>query len=109
MRRFIIMVIGFILIAIFLVISIALINGKLSFLVASYNTMDVVEKINYDEKKLCRNAGIELLLADIIFIIVMILINTDYGNSHAVAIDLIAAIGIVALTFSKIILTRKRK
>ncbi|GFZ29538.1 hypothetical protein CSC2_00640 [Clostridium zeae] len=103
------MVIGSILITIFLVISIALIKGRLSFLVASYNTMDVVEKTNYDEKKICKNAGIELLSADIVLIIVMILLNTDYGNSHSTSIGLIATVIIVTLTFGNVILTQKRK
>ncbi|MBK1811169.1 DUF3784 domain-containing protein [Clostridium sp. YIM B02505] len=103
------MVIGFILITIFLAISIALINGKLSFLVIGYNTIDEVDKTNHDEKKLCKNAGLELLSLDLVLIIVMILLNTDYGNSHAVAIDLIATIVIVVLTVGNIILTQKNK
>lgn len=101
------MIIGFILITFFLAISIALINGKLSFLVAGYNSMDELEKTKYDEKKVCRKTGIELLLVDIVLIIVTFLLYTDYGKEHSATIGLIAAVVIVTLIFGNVLLTQK--
>lgn len=43
--------------AICAVLSIILLSGRGSFLIAGYNTADKEEKARYDEKKLCRVSG----------------------------------------------------
>ncbi|GFP75839.1 DUF3784 domain-containing protein [Clostridium fungisolvens] len=103
------MIMGFILIAFFLAVSIALINGKLSFLVDGYNSVNELDKNKYDERKVCKETGFELLFADIVLMVVMVLLNTDYGKSHSAAIGLISAVIIVALTFGNVLITRKNK
>ncbi len=46
----------------FLVISLFLLNGKGSWLIAGYNTASQEERDKYNEKKLCRAVGILCLL-----------------------------------------------
>lgn len=59
------MIVGWILAAIFFIMSILLICGKGSWLIAGYNTASKEEKEQYDKKKLCRAMGIFLLLITI--------------------------------------------
>ena len=49
----------------FLALSILFLLGKGSFLIAGYNTSSKAEKAKYDEKKICRYAGIAMLIASI--------------------------------------------
>lgn len=49
----------------FLALSILFLLGKGSFLIAGYNTSSKAEKAKYDEKKICRYAGIAMLMASI--------------------------------------------
>lgn len=51
------------------VVSIVLLSGKGSFLIAGYNTAPAEEKAKYDEKKLCRIMGAGLLLVSIIIVV----------------------------------------
>lgn len=46
-----------ILVAAFAVLSIVLLSGKGSFLIAGYNTSSQKEKSNFNEKRLCRVVG----------------------------------------------------
>lgn len=46
-----------ILTAVFAVLSVVLLSGRGSFLIAGYNTADKEEKAKYDEKRLCRVMG----------------------------------------------------
>jgi hypothetical protein len=56
-----------IVIVVMLVMSITLLMGKGSFLIAGYNTATVEEKAKYNEELLCRIIGAGLLLISIIF------------------------------------------
>ena len=57
----------FLISAVFLfILSIPLVMGKLSNLIAGYNTMNAKEKAKYNELKLCRLVGLTLILASII-------------------------------------------
>lgn len=49
-------------VAIFAILSIVLLLGKGSFLIAGYNTANSQEKARYNEKKLCQVIGIGMLL-----------------------------------------------
>ena len=53
---------GIILFIIFLIVSLLLLMGKGSFLIAGYNTASAKEKAQYNEKKLCRIVGVGLLI-----------------------------------------------
>lgn len=53
---------GIILFIIFLIVSLLLLMGKDSFLIAGYNTASAKEKAQYNEKKLCRIVGVGLLI-----------------------------------------------
>ncbi|RXI44978.1 hypothetical protein DP145_12600 [Clostridium tetani] len=55
------MLIAWIVVGIFTILSITLLLGKGSFLIAGYNTSSKEEKEQYNEKKLCRAMGIMLL------------------------------------------------
>lgn len=48
--------------AFLLILGIVLCTGHGSWLIAGYNTMKKEEKENYDKKKLCRGAGIFILI-----------------------------------------------
>ena len=52
-----------------LIISISLLMGKGSFLIAGYNTASAEEKARYDKEKLCRVVGLGLLLISIMLMI----------------------------------------
>lgn len=56
------MIIGWIIVGIFIILSVVLISGRGSWLIAGYNTASEEEKEKYDEKKLCRAVGVMLLL-----------------------------------------------
>lgn len=53
---------GLVISIIFLIISILLLMGKGSFLIAGYNTASEKEKAKYNEKKLCRIVGLGFLV-----------------------------------------------
>ncbi|MGV8907020.1 MAG: DUF3784 domain-containing protein [Acetobacterium sp.] len=67
------MIILWIVVIIFIAMTIYLISGRGGWLIAGYNTSSSEEKINYDEKKLCRGVGIfimipcDLLLISLLF------------------------------------------
>ncbi|WP_051931995.1 DUF3784 domain-containing protein [Clostridium sp. KNHs214] len=74
------MIIAWIVAAICGIISIFILCGKGSWLVAGYNIMSKEEKAQYDEKKVCRLTGILML---IITILIVILIQiTEYGSRN---------------------------
>ncbi|MEG0978608.1 MAG: DUF3784 domain-containing protein [Oscillospiraceae bacterium] len=56
-------------VAIFAVLSILLLMGKGSFLIAGYNTSSQAEKAQYDEKKLCRVMGIGMLIITLLLLV----------------------------------------
>ncbi|WP_138204112.1 DUF3784 domain-containing protein [Haloimpatiens lingqiaonensis] len=80
------------------IISIFLLCGKGSWLVAGYNTMSKEEKAQYDEKKVCRLTGILML---IITILIVILIQiTEYGtrnNSQSIISNAALAFGFIVI------------
>ncbi|MDD6348007.1 MAG: DUF3784 domain-containing protein [Lachnospiraceae bacterium] len=55
--------------AVLLLLSLVLIFGKGSWLIAGYNTSTKEEKARYDEKKLCRVVGIGLLVITILIMV----------------------------------------
>ncbi len=57
---------GWVLVGILAVLSIVLLMGKGSFLIAGYNTASKQEKEKYDVKKLCRVVGAGFLIITII-------------------------------------------
>jgi preprotein translocase subunit SecG len=62
-------IIVIVLACIFLVISIFMLFGKGSWMIAGYNTASDKEKEQYDKKKLCRMTGITLLVVSILLFI----------------------------------------
>ena len=96
----------------FLVISLFLLNGKGSWLIAGYNTASQEERDKYNEKKLCRAVGILCLLCCLLMCILAWLgyrVETGkmaenemlpYGLGFA-AVILVAAIAIVVYSNTK--------
>lgn len=94
------MIVGWIVVIIFFIMSVILLSGKGAFLIAGYNTKSKEEKEQYDEKKLCRAMGVTLFLITIataflnivntnsfavlyaIFIIVLVIANAIYTNAR---------------------------
>ena len=61
--------------AVLLLLSLVLIFGKGSWLIAGYNTSTKEEKARYDEKKLCRVVGIGLLVITVLTTVSTLLQN----------------------------------
>lgn len=68
--------IEYIVIALFGAMSILLLMGKGSWLIAGYNTGSKEEKAKYDEKKLCRSMGV-MMLSITLVICLMSYVDTD--------------------------------
>ena len=62
------------------VLSVLLLSGRGGVLVAGYNTMEEAEKARYDERKICRRAGLSLLLIDLGLLAVGILLACDLAD-----------------------------
>lgn len=103
------MIVGWIIVGIMAAMSVFLISGRGGWMVAGYNTMEKEEKMKYDEKKVCRSAGISLLIVDILFIVLLIVIQTDFGKRHILGVSLIAAFIIIVFAITSCILTEKNK
>ncbi|BDR72584.1 Domain of uncharacterised function (DUF3784) [Clostridium tetani] len=75
------MLIAWIVVGIFAILSITLLLGKGSFLIAGYNTSSKEEKEQYNEKKLCRAMGVMLLSLTIttILLITNKIMSSYYG------------------------------
>ena len=56
--------------ALFVILSIVLISGRGSWLIAGYNTASKEEKAKYDEKKLCRINGIGILVIAVLILVI---------------------------------------
>lgn len=52
-----------IIVILFLLIGIYMLTGRGGFLIAGYNTLPAEQKEKYDEKRLCRFAGVMVILA----------------------------------------------
>lgn len=57
----------------FLIIGIAMLRGKGSFLIAGYNTAPEEERAKYDEKKLCKSTGTVCIICAIMVAIMGVL------------------------------------
>jgi hypothetical protein len=67
------MIIWWILVILFLAITIYLISGRGGWLVAGYNTSSKEEKVKYNEKKLCRGLGVFIMIpCDLVLISLML-------------------------------------
>lgn len=71
--------IGWIVPIVFLALSIFLLCGRGSWLIAGYNAFSKEEKKNVDEKRLCREVGILLLVLAIIKIINQV-VSVDFPD-----------------------------
>ena len=76
------------------ILSIPLVMGKLSNLIAGYNTMNAKEKAIYNELKLCRIVGLTLILASIILF---------FGAYHVISFDTTIILGITEIGLGIII------
>lgn len=103
------MIIGWIIVGLMTIMSIVLLSGRGGWMVAGYNTMDKTEKAKYDEKKVCKGAGIELLVVDIAMAVLLLIMNTDFGVKHILSIALIFAFGIIVFAITSVMLTGKNK
>ena len=81
-----------IIIVLFLVMSILFLCGKGSFLIAGYNTASAQQKLKYDEKKLCRvmGVGMSVMTLSLIFLA----LNEDIGQ-YIFAVGFIAGLAII--------------
>lgn len=82
---------------IFVVLTIVLLTGRGSFLVAGYNTLSEKEKEGFDKKKVSRQAGWLLLIIDIPIITLNIL---DYLNKMK---DIYAIITLIYIILAVVI------
>lgn len=75
------MLLAWIVVGIFAILSITLLLGKRSFLIAGYNTSSKEQKEQYNEKKLCRAMGVMLLSLTIatILLITNKIMSSYYG------------------------------
>lgn len=88
--------------SIFLLLSIVLISGHGSGLIAGYNTATKEEKLKYDEKKLCRTVGMGMVIIAVLFFIMGLLENVlpfyfAYISLGVIIVDVVVII-IVANT-----------
>lgn len=68
--------------AIMTLLSVVLLSGRGAFLIAGYNTASKKEKGKFDEKKLCRVAGIGTSVISI-FLLVMAILNDNLPTYFA--------------------------
>ena len=94
-----------IIVGIFSIITMILLSGKCSFLVAGYNMMSKNEKEKYDEKKVCKGVGVTMLLINFPLILIALyfqLFTSGYktvgtSDSFTTTIGLLFAIYVVAV------------
>lgn len=103
------MIIGWIIVGLLAIMCVFLIRGRGGWMVAGYNTMEYEEKMKYEEKKVCRSAGFSLLIADALFTVLLIVIQTGFGRNHILAVSLTAAFIIIVFAITSCILTQKNK
>ena len=101
------MILGIIMFAVLTVLSLILISGRGGILLAGYNTLSKEEKEKYDKKKLCRNAGYELLIVDIFLAILLLYISTDFGKIHPLYVAIPIALIIIVFVFISVFKTEK--
>lgn len=89
----------------FVILTIILLSGRGSFLVAGYNTLSKDEKEKFDKKALSRQAGWVLLLIDIPVIILTIL---DYSGKMRDLYAIIAGVYIILVVVICILISSKR-
>ena len=82
------------------VLSIILLSGRGSFLIAGYNTADKEEKAKYDEKKLCRVMG-----AGMSVITVILLLCVLYDNDLPRGLRWIMPLGIFGVVIFLVVAT----
>lgn len=91
--------------AIFVILSIILISGKGSVLIAGYNTASKEEKSKYDEKKLCRTVGIGMAVISVLILVSGLFENILPASFAYIALGIIVidcvGIGIVGNTYCK--------
>lgn len=86
--------------AVFLVlaiISIILLSGHGSGMIAGYNTLSQKEKAKYDEKKLCRTVGIGMAVIAVLVLVMGVLEDVlpawfAYGSLGIVLLDVVIII-----------------
>ncbi|GAB6109823.1 DUF3784 domain-containing protein [Fusibacter bizertensis] len=89
--------IEWIVLGIFVIITIVLLSGKGGWLIAGYNTMSAEEKAQYDARKLSKSVGVLFLFIDIEILIGSLVMNSSYGIKNETFAGLIFA-GIIAIT-----------
>ncbi len=70
----------------FLLISIPLLLGKGSWLIAGYNTATQEEKDKYDEKKLCRTMGVMCLFISFLTILLALINSEEFAIIYGVIV-----------------------
>lgn len=85
--------------AIFVIMTIFLLTGRGSGLIAGFNTMSEEEKQKYDEKKLCRGMGIGFLIIDVVILIMLLgeAVLPAWFAYVAVGIIVVDAIGMIVV------------
>ena len=77
------MIIAYVVLALLSALSVILLTGRGSFLIAGYNTSSPEEKAKYDRKKLCRTVGVTLLLiAAATLGLLLIPVNSAYATPY---------------------------
>lgn len=84
---------------VFLIITIVLLSGKGSFLIAGYNTSSKANKMKFDEKKLCRVMGSGMGIITV-FMIVLAYLGDNPPNWIFIALPLV----IIAVSITMLIL-----
>lgn len=79
---------GWIVPIIFLILSILLLSGKGAWLIAGYNTLSKDEKKRVDEKRLCREVGILLLVLAVVKLIRQ-MVSIDFPDTFLCIIAIV--------------------
>ncbi len=79
----------------FMILSIPLLMGKGSWLIAGYNTSSREEKEKYDEKKLCRAMGFMCAIIGIMSGLLGIINTESFAIVYAVLITIIVIITLI--------------
>lgn len=83
----------------FLILSIALLQGKGGFLIAGYNTMPAEEKAKYDETALCKATGKIMLGITFSMGVIFIAEYLEINSLLVIGIGLMIGIVLIALVY----------
>lgn len=97
-----------VILGIFLLITVTLLSGRGSWLIAGYNTMSKEQQARYDRKKLCKTVGIMMLFIDAVLLITFVIMETELGAKYESLIGFSALALMLAILVSGMVVTNRR-